>query len=128
MRYTLFFLLALFVNYTSLADLPPSYGYVESRASASGVKGVCNGDPIAYIIRQHPDLLIHKRDQVLRYGKRKPTQYSLQGCIDCHALSRKEGGYHAVNDKGQFCADCHNKTGVTLDCFECHRTTPYDKK
>ena len=26
--------------------------------------------------------------------------------------------------KAQFCAGCHEYTGVTLDCFSCHSSTP----
>lgn len=95
-----------------------------SKAIDSGIKGVCNGDPVSYIIRNHPNLLTHKRDQTLRQGIITPTKYSLQGCIDCHA-NGDNNTYHAVNKSGQFCADCHEKTATSIDCFECHRTTPY---
>ena len=101
----------------------------ESQASKSGIKGVCNGDPVAYIIRQHPNLLTHKRDKVLRQGAKLSNQYSLQGCVNCHAAKDKaKDDYHDINQSGQFCATCHDKVAVSLDCFDCHRTTPYNGK
>jgi hypothetical protein len=102
-----------------------------SKAMLSGIKGVCNGDPVSYMIRQHPELLKHKRDLTLRKGVRT-SKYSLQGCVECHAGKKEEDiyskssieNYHPVNAEGQFCSDCHEKVGVSLDCFECHRTLP----
>ncbi len=101
-----------------------------SQAHKSGIKGVCNGDPVAYIIRQHPNLLTHKRDKVLRLGAKKSNQYSLQGCINCHAVPKNttKNTYYAINASGQFCATCHEETAISLDCFQCHRTTPYNGK
>lgn len=117
----------LLINNSIAHDKP--HVLVGSKASESGIKGVCNGDPIAYIIRQHPNLLNHKRDKVLRLGAKKSNQYSLQGCVNCHAQKKtNNSGYNAVNDEGQFCATCHEKTATSIDCFECHRTTPYNGK
>ncbi len=100
-----------------------------SAASKSGIKGVCNGDPVSYIIRQHSNLLTHKQDSVLRTGAKKSNQYSLQGCINCHASKKVEkDSYNEVNASGQFCSTCHEKIAVSLDCFDCHRTTPYEGK
>lgn len=31
-----------------------------------------------------------------------------------------------VNSPGQFCASCHRFAAVSLDCFQCHATTPDD--
>ncbi|SFV54538.1 Sulfite reduction-associated complex DsrMKJOP multiheme protein DsrJ (=HmeF) [hydrothermal vent metagenome] len=99
-----------------------------SKAMSSGVKGICNGDPVSYIIRQHPELLKHKRDKTLRQGIRN-DKYSLQGCIECHAAKENTTGkYHDVDEKGQFCSDCHEEVGISLDCFECHRTKPVGGK
>jgi hypothetical protein len=102
-----------------------------SKAMLSGIKGVCNGDPVSYMIRQHPELLKHKRDLTLRKGVRT-SKYSLQGCVKCHAGRKEENiysensikSYHPINAEGQFCSKCHEKVAVSLDCFECHRTQP----
>ena len=103
-----------------------------SKATLSGIKGVCNGDPVAYMIRQHPEILKHKRDLTLRKGVRT-SKHSLQGCVECHSSAKQqtndeELSYHPIDAKGQFCSDCHEKVGVSLDCFECHRTKPVIKK
>ncbi len=123
-------LLLLLLAFSSVSAIYPSSNVLpNTQAHNSGVKGICNGDPVAYIIRQHPELLIHKRDEVLRHGMKKSTQYSLQGCINCHAQrNTNDVGYHAINTSGQFCAICHEQVAVSVDCFECHRTTPYSGK
>lgn len=102
-----------------------------SKAMLSGIKGICNGDPVSYMIRQHPELLKHKRDLTLRKGVRT-SKHSLQGCVECHAAKKENNtseipAYHPINAPEQFCSDCHKKVGVSLDCFECHRTKPVVK-
>ncbi len=124
MQYFLLFLIIISTNIVASNDIG------SSKASKSGIKGICNGDPVAYIIRQHPNLLTHKRDTVLRQGAKKSNQYSLQGCINCHASVKNntKNSYHEINAPGQFCATCHEETATSLDCFQCHRTTPYTGK
>jgi predicted CXXCH cytochrome family protein len=49
-------------------------------------------------------------------------------CVNCHAKADGKGGHVPVNAEGQFCAGCHSYTGVKIDCFDCHVTTPGPKK
>ncbi len=78
---------------------------------------------INIIRKKHPEFLIHKRDKTLRQGIRN-KENSLKGCVNCHANKDKNYKYIPVNNKNQFCSNCHKKVGQTLDCFSCHRTTP----
>lgn len=127
-RGTLLFVLIVSFSSTTIYG-NDSFVLAGSVAYKSGTSGFCNGDPIAYIIRQHPSLLTHKQDMVLRHGAKKSTQYSLQGCVNCHAVEKADkSGYYAIDAKGQFCAACHQEIAISLDCFQCHRTTPYNGK
>jgi len=64
----------------------------------------------------HMKLLDDWRDLVVREGKRiyvgaggKNYDMSLQNtCMKCHS------------NKEKFCDECHNYTGVTLYCWDCH--------
>lgn len=79
---------------------------------------------ISVIRKMHPEFLNHKRDKTLRQGVRT-QEYSLKGCVNCHAnKDTSSNTYHPVNEKDQFCSDCHEQVSVSMDCFSCHRTTP----
>jgi hypothetical protein len=73
--------------------------------------------------RDHMEFLLHHRDQTMHEGIRT-KRYSLTGCIDCHAVKNKQGEYVPVNAPGQFCSSCHSYAAVSVDCFQCHATTP----
>ena len=73
--------------------------------------------------KMHPELLSHKRDKTLRQGV-SGGYTQLQKCVDCHTSVDKNGEHIPVNAPDQFCSTCHEKVGVSLDCFSCHRTTP----
>ena len=49
---------------------------------------------------------------------------SLSECVACHANKHDGAAYTPVNGEDQFCAGCHEFTGVSLDCFQCHSTVP----
>ena len=70
--------------------------------------------------REHMNLLKHHRDQTVHQGVRT-RQYSLNGCIECHASSRNNS---VVGGNENFCQSCHTYAAVKLDCFECHTGTP----
>ncbi len=79
---------------------------------------------VSVIRKMHPEFLNHKRDKTLRQGVRT-EENSLKGCVNCHAnKDETTNEYHSVNDKDQFCSDCHQQVSVSVDCFSCHRTTP----
>jgi hypothetical protein len=73
--------------------------------------------------REHMNFLMHQRDATVHQGVRT-TRHSLVGCIDCHVQQDARGKAIPVNAPGQFCDSCHQYAAVSLDCFECHATTP----
>ncbi|MCU7905023.1 MAG: sulfur reduction protein DsrJ [Candidatus Thiodiazotropha sp. (ex Epidulcina cf. delphinae)] len=73
--------------------------------------------------RNHMDFLRHGRDDTVRDGVRG-LEYSLAGCIDCHASTDAAGKAVSVVGKGEFCQACHGYVAVSPACFQCHRTTP----
>ena len=79
--------------------------------------------PTPFMRRSHFELIKHQRDVTVHEGIRK-TDNSLAGCVDCHAAKDPHGQHVPVNAEGQFCAGCHEYTGVVFDCFTCHASTP----
>lgn len=85
--------------------------------------GKCEKDT-AFMRRNHMKLLLHKRDMTMHKGIRTKTD-SLQNCINCHVTKDASGKPLKVTNPKHFCAACHRFAAVKLDCFECHRSTPY---
>lgn len=79
--------------------------------------------PTDEIRRSHMALLKHDRDLTVVDGIRT-IDGSLSGCIACHANKDSHGAFIAVNAEDEFCAGCHEYTGVALNCFQCHATVP----
>lgn len=73
-----------------------------------------------FMRKNHMTLLKHQRDETVHRGIRT-KQYSLNGCIECHA-SQKTGSVIGSNEN--FCQTCHSYAAVQLDCFECHASKP----
>ncbi len=80
-------------------------------------------EPTGVMRREHMHFLQHQRDETVRFGKRA-KQYSLKECISCHVKRDAGGNTIPVNASGQFCASCHAYAAVSIDCFQCHATTP----
>ena len=80
-------------------------------------------EPTDFMRRNHMELIKHQRDETVHRGIRA-TKHSLAGCIGCHVQYDANGQSVAVNERDQFCADCHEFAGVSLDCFQCHATVP----
>src|SRR5512140_3263901 len=76
-----------------------------------------------FMRRNHMTLLKHQRDETVHSGIRT-RQYSLNGCIECHA-SQKTG--RVIGSDENFCQGCHSYAAVQLDCFECHTSKPQSK-
>lgn len=76
--------------------------------------------------RNHMDYLHHDRDRAVHQGVHD-VGYSIAGCVDCHAGRDASGTAVPVNAEGQFCAGCHQYTGVSISCFQCHRKVPEGK-
>lgn len=73
-----------------------------------------------YMRRNHMKLLLHERDQEVRYGIRT-EKYSLENCVNCHA-SQPANSVFGTNRN--FCQSCHSYAAVKIDCFECHSSKP----
>jgi hypothetical protein len=73
-----------------------------------------------YMRRNHMSLLKHQRDETMHKGIRT-TQYSLKGCVDCHASPKNNS---VIGTSENFCQGCHSYAAVKLDCFECHSSKP----
>ena len=82
-------------------------------------------EPLEVIRRDHMDFLNHQRDKTTHQGVRT-KQHSLKNCIECHTSKDDEGQWVPVNAPGQFCNSCHSYAAVSMDCFQCHATTPGD--
>lgn len=80
-------------------------------------------EPTEYMRRNHMEVIRHQRDTTV-YGGIRSTKHSLAGCVGCHVGYDEQHKPVAIDDKGQFCAACHNYAAVTLNCFDCHATIP----
>ena len=76
-------------------------------------------EPVDVMRRDHMKFLLHQRDETVLNGIRT-KQYSLTGCINCHAQPDKNGEIVRADDPGYFCTECHTYAAVKIDCFECH--------
>jgi hypothetical protein len=94
-------------------------GRVPKPAIERGKGDKCVKD-VEFMRKNHMTLLKHQRDETVRNGIRT-KQFSLNGCIDCHA-SQKTG--RVVGSDENFCQGCHSYAAVQLDCFECHASKP----
>lgn len=101
----------------SITGAGASAGEGKHRIDAKGDKCVQDTE---FMRRNHMVMLKHQRDDTMRKGIRT-TQFSLKGCVDCHA-SPKNNSVIGSNDN--FCQGCHSYVAVKLDCFECHSSKP----
>ncbi|MBL6932382.1 MAG: hypothetical protein ISR45_05490 [Rhodospirillales bacterium] len=89
---------------------------------AKAFKGEKCVEPADVMRREHMEFLNHQRDETLREGIRG-NKYSLQQCIDCHAVADPKIAGGKVRTLKPFCAECHSYAAVSLDCFSCHNPT-----
>jgi len=71
----------------------------------------------------HPDLLRHDRDKVLREGERK-IDASIKQCVTCHAVFDEDSKPVKADSEEFFCSTCHKFAAVKIDCFSCHSSDP----
>ena len=93
---------------------------------AKGMTGQCVADT-AFMRRNHMILLKHKRDRTVHEGVRT-KQFSLAGCVTCHAVAGPDARPITVKNPKHFCRQCHDYAAVKIDCFECHASRPDTKK
>ncbi len=84
-------------------------------------------EPTEVMRRDHMQFLKHQRDETMHRGIRT-TKHSLIECLECHTRKDEMGQFRPVNAEGEFCQVCHDYSGVKMDCFECHATTPRQPK
>jgi hypothetical protein len=118
---------ALAVLVLVVGTLSVSFAGAGGEASRTGkpqldkpVKGEKCVAPTDDMRRNHMNYLKQHRNEALREGIRT-TQYSLKGCIECHASSKNNS---VVGTDNNFCQGCHTYAAVKLDCFECHASKP----
>lgn len=110
----------LAVGVSSLAIADGAEKSAREKAMLEGVKGDKCVMPTEDMRRNHMKYLKHHRDETMRQGIRT-TQFSLKGCVECHASPKNNS---VVGTDDNFCQGCHTYAAVKLDCFECHSTKP----
>lgn len=98
---------------------PANAGEVPRPNPAKAFKGTQCVEPVDMMRRDHMNFLKHQRDETLREGIRG-QKYSLNQCIDCHAVTSPDIMGGKVRTLKPFCAECHNYAAVSIDCFQCH--------
>jgi hypothetical protein len=122
MRYLLIILFTLSIQ-SAMAHGSEIRHAIGDRAQALKSEKKVIHEDLSVIRKMHPQILYHKRDKTLRQGVRT-RQDSLKACVNCHVNTDQHGEYLPINQKDQFCSTCHQKVGVSLDCFSCHRNIP----
>ncbi len=109
--------------------------FAESQRNNAVIEGSKAADldacvaPTDFMRRAHFELIEHQRHITVHQGIRK-TDNSLAGCVNCHVAKDVHGtflpvdGANPVTGEQQFCAGCHEYSGVQLDCFSCHTNVP----
>lgn len=114
MRLVLLFLMAT-LTAPALADsLAPVI------PKAKGEQCVAETD---FMRRNHMKVLLHQRDKSVFKGERS-KRFSLQGCVECHAVPGPTAQPVTYKDPKHFCRSCHEFIAVKIDCFECHASRP----
>lgn len=80
--------------------------------------------PVEQMRRDHMARLMQQKEDTVHHGIRGENNFSLKGCVSCHAQKDAAGNYIPVNAPGQFCRSCHEYAAVSADCFQCHATKP----
>jgi hypothetical protein len=76
-----------------------------------------------FMRRNHMLMMIGHRQEAVHQGVRTP-QYSLAGCVSCHAVKGEDGKPVSFASEQHFCRSCHSFAAVQIDCFECHASRP----
>lgn len=79
--------------------------------------------PTDFMRANHMLVIRDQRDRTMRRGIRT-QQFSLKGCIACHAVPGDDKRPVSYDDSKHFCRACHDYTAVKIDCFQCHASRP----
>ena len=107
------------MGWGGLTASPAQAGDVPMPKPAKAFKGEQCVEPNDVMRRDHMEFLKHQRDETLREGIRG-QKYSLNECIDCHAVKSPDVAGGKVRTLKPFCAECHAFAAVSIDCFQCH--------
>jgi len=113
------FVLVAFGIGSGTMSAPAQAGEVPAPKLAKAFKGEQCVEPNDVMRRNHMEFLKHQRDETLREGVRG-NKYSLNECIDCHAVKSPDVAGGKVRTLKPFCAECHAYAAVSIDCFQCH--------
>jgi hypothetical protein len=94
--------------------------FIPAPPKGKGDKCVADTD---FMRRNHMTLLEHQRDNTVHEGIRT-KQFSLKGCIACHAVNGPDARAVTFKSPKHFCSSCHVYAAVKIDCFECHASRP----
>ncbi len=73
--------------------------------------------------RNHMTALMHQRDATVHEGIHT-GRFSLERCIECHAVNGADGQPVTIANPKHFCRTCHDYAAVQIDCFDCHASRP----
>ena len=118
-------LLVAAVALWGLLLVPASAGDVPAPTIPKGKGEQCVADT-DFMRRNHMDLLTHQRDDTVRRGMRG-AKFSLNGCVECHAVADSACRPVTSADPKHFCRACHDYAAVRVDCFDCHASRPEPK-
>jgi [DsrC]-trisulfide reductase subunit J len=79
--------------------------------------------PVDFMRRYHMVMLKHQRDVTVHEGV-PGGDFSIEGCVNCHAVKGADGQPVGYGDPKHFCRSCHSYASVSIDCFECHASKP----
>jgi hypothetical protein len=104
----------------SLAEDGAGRALVPHPAKAQGEHCVAD---TAFMRRYHMTMMFSHRKEAVHEGLRTP-QFSLAGCVSCHAVKGADGKPVSYTSPDHFCRSCHSYAAVSIDCFECHASKP----
>ena len=105
---------------TAVADVPKP-----------GIPDAIKGDQCVedtdFMRKNHMEILLHQRDETMYKGVRT-KKHSLKECFTCHVVKDTAGKPVTVSNPKHFCRECHDYAAVSIDCFQCHTSTPGNKE
>ena len=116
------FAAGLLLAAASAASAEDGAGRMPEPHPAKGQGDHCVADT-AFMRRNHMLMMFAHRKDVLHQGVRTP-QFSLAGCVSCHAVKGEDGKPVSFASEKHFCRSCHSYAAVQIDCFECHASRP----
>ncbi len=118
---TLLLAAALVLSVATARAGPPDW--LPKPARGKGEKCVAD---TGWMRRNHMTALMHQRDATVHEGIHT-GRFSLERCIECHAVNGADGKPVTIANPKHFCRTCHDYAAVQIDCFDCHASRPGPK-